>query len=260
MINYKTNLLYFSPSGTTKSVLHGIAKGMELDILEHDLTLLNNRKPILNYRKDDLLILGLPVYSGRIPEITESVIKKISGDGTPAIIVAVYGNRDFDDALLEMKDILNDRGFNTIAGAAFIGEHSFTDKVAKGRPDFQDIKIANDFGKDILKLLKDRDPSSIKLSVPGNYPYKERKPSQPLGPTIDENCTLCGKCVENCPVGALSKKGKIEVDEDICIKCNRCRLWCPEDAITFGGYASNIKKFLMENCSERKNPEIFWGL
>lgn len=257
MINYKTNLLYFSPSGTTKSVLYGIAKGIGLDILEHDLTVPKNRKSILNYGKNDLLILGLPVYSGRIPEITESVIKKISGDGTPAIIVAVYGNRDFDDALLEMKDILNDRGFNTIAGAAFIGEHSFTDKVAGGRPDSKDIKMANEFGKDILNLLEEKDHTYMKLDVPGNYPYRERKPSQPLGPTIDENCTLCGKCVENCPVEALSKKEKIEVNESLCIRCNRCRINCPENAIYFGGFVTKAKDFLIENCSKRKEPKIF---
>lgn len=38
--------------------------------------------------------------------------------GTPAIAVCVYGNRDYDDALIELKDAIEANGFKTVAAAA----------------------------------------------------------------------------------------------------------------------------------------------
>ena len=51
----------------------------------------------------DLLVVGMPVYSGRIPASALPALRKFRGNGTPAVVVCVYGNRDYDDALLELR-------------------------------------------------------------------------------------------------------------------------------------------------------------
>lgn len=255
----KAHLLYFSPTGTTKSVLTAIAEGVGMPIEHHDITLPKGRKNIHEFTEDDLLIVGLPVYSGRIPKLIESHIQKLTGQKTPTVIVAVYGNRDIDDALVEMQDILTEGGFKPIAGAAFIGEHSLISEVAKNRPDPKDLEKASTFGKAVRKVLQSELLESIELKVRGNRPYRERKPADPIGPTIGSTCNACGECVAHCPTGALSLDGKVHVDETLCILCHSCQRRCLQKAISFGGRVPQIQTFLLENCSERKEPEVFIG-
>src|SRR6056297_3543569 len=113
---------------------------------EYDITLEKNRKNSIKFNEGDLVIFGVPVYSGRVPDLLLEYFNKIKGNNTKAVFVVVYGNRDYDDALLELKDIFENNGFENIASAAFIGEHSYTKKVAKNRPDEKDIKTALNFG------------------------------------------------------------------------------------------------------------------
>lgn len=52
-------------------------------------------------------------------------------------------------------------------------------------------------------------------------------------PQVDKNsCSLCGKCVDNCPVQAMSFNGAPpEIDYSTCIKCYCCDEVCPDGAI-----------------------------
>jgi NADH-quinone oxidoreductase subunit F len=50
---------------------------------------------------------------------------------------------------------------------------------------------------------------------------------------INDNCTGCTKCSQDCPVKAIPFKPyeKHEIDQLICTKCDNCRIVCPENAI-----------------------------
>jgi len=119
--------------------VHEIAKGFEGvgRVKQTDLTY-PAFLPCARLGARDLAIIGVPVYAGRVPEIAAHRLKEIKGAGTPAVVVAVYGNREFEDALVEMRDIAIAQGFEVVAAGAFIAEHSFsTDElpIAAGRPD-----------------------------------------------------------------------------------------------------------------------------
>jgi len=248
----------FSPTGTSKTIVSHIAKSISMNYTLHDFTLANKRKSSLTFNEDDCLILGLPVYAGRIPLIVEDYVKRIKGSKTLAVIVVLYGNRDYDDALIEMYDILSENGFHPIAGAAFIGEHSYTDQVAHSRPNSNDLEICHKFAKNILPLLE-KDPLGFKLSLKGNRPYRERTISKALGPIVNENCFKCRLCIGKCPVGALSLNNSIQVDETICIKCHACVKSCPVDAINFDERLEPVRKWLIDEHSSPKSLELFLG-
>lgn len=154
----KACLIYFSATGTTQKVLHKIAEGTGIKkIQDVDITLLKNRDGSnLIIEEDALVIIGVPVHMGRVPKTAVNYLKQFKGNGQPTICVAVYGNRNFDDALVELVDISAATGLNIMGAAAFIGEHSFSDSmvpIAAGRPDECDINSAVAFGKKIAEKL-----------------------------------------------------------------------------------------------------------
>ena len=134
--------------------------------------------------------------------------RRVRSGGTRAVLVAVYGNRAYEDALVELRDTVVQAGFVPVAAATFVGEHSFSGgavPLAQGRPDEADIAKASAFGRMVRERLAYTGSvrEAALLKVPGNIPYRERMtlPLKMLPGTADDLCTGCGVCLERCPRG-----------------------------------------------------------
>jgi ferredoxin len=258
-------LVYFSPTRTTQKILEGIARGTEIDTVEHlDLTPPEANTPELDERQDELFILGVPVYSGRVPLEAAARMQRLKANRIPAVIVVVYGNRAFEDALLELKDLARKSGFVPVAGGAFIGEHSFANDdtpIAGGRPDTEDLIKATEFGLKIRRKMNDIDSIDEvpPLEVPGNNPYRKRNKPQEISPsTQEELCTLCKTCASVCPVAAITVESSVETDKLACILCCACVKNCPTGArVVEEPWLKKMGERLWANCQIRKEPEIF---
>ena len=243
---------FFSPSGTTRKYAIATTEAFGGDSQLIDLT--HGTCPIESeLTEGDTALLISPVYAGRISSMAAERFRQIHGHGMKAIVVVVYGNRDYDDALLELADIASEDGFEVVAAGAFIAQHCIFPKVANGRPDKSDMEIAVDFIKRAGESNK-LDLSTIK----GKRPYK--KPGAiPLRPhTIENECRSCGVCVRECPAGAIDSV-TFTTDKDKCITCCRCIAVCSSHARKFKGimYASVGKIFVAQN-SKRREPELFF--
>ena len=252
------HLVYFSATYTTRQVCRGIARHLVGEVQEHDITNAGPEDKV-EIPENDILILGMPVYCGRIPEMAVDRVKKFQGHQGKAIAVAVYGNREFDDALLEMKNLLTDAHFQTIAAAAFIGRHCIFPTVATNRPDEEDEKKMAEFAGLCLPLLQYSNGELGELDVPGNAEYCPHKRSS-FYPVPTDNCTHCGTCASLCPTGAISLDNVGEVDTDLCLACGRCIVVCPEHARNFAGemYAGASIKFT-QAYGARKEPQFFFA-
>lgn len=255
----KVTLMYFSPTGTTKKTLENIAKGLEIEKIEHlDLTNLNKRWERRTFEKDELVLFGMPVYSGRIAPPSKEIFNRTVANETPCVPIIVYGNRAYEDALLELKNESEKCGFKTIAAGAFIAEHSFNNGVGIGRPDKSDTKKQMEFGKKVIEIIsKIEDLSKTNVKVPGNYPYKNVT-DIPISPTVDNKCKNCGVCSTNCPMKAIDPNNPKRTDNFTCILCYRCVRNCPENAreVKVAKFKLMVK-LLQGIAKKRKEPEVF---
>lgn len=260
------HLIYFSPTGTTRRVLRRIATGIGVeDIKEVNLTLPHSRQGTNLSLPGDLLLLGVPVYEEHIPPIVQSVIETLSGHGQNAIVVAVFGNVGYGLVLQEMEKLLTSKGFNVIAGAAFIGEHSFSHAefpIAHNRPDETDMEIAIDFGRKIAEKLSSR--STKPRTFPGHLPLLSRILPEGSAANFAELprfepalCIHCNQCAKNCPANAIDFK-TMAVDGSKCLRCFACVRICPRNARSLKlKHAWLVKRVLKKAAMYRQEPCIF---
>ena len=122
------HLIYFSPTHTSAKIAYAIAEGMgATSMSESDVTC--ESLDMEEYIDDELTIIAAPVYGGRVAETAMERFRMFrSAHHAPVVPVVLYGNRDYEDALKELCDLVSEQGFVPVAAGAFIGEHSFSRK------------------------------------------------------------------------------------------------------------------------------------
>lgn len=266
--------IFFSATGTTRKVVTGIADAIagELGVegKRFDFTLPGSREAVLSFSADDLVVLGTPVYAGRVPNVLLKYLQTVQGNGAVAVPVVLFGNRAYDDALIELRDILERGGFHTIAAAAFVGEHAFSRILARGRPDEADMAVAADFAKGVAGKLGTIAESHTLAPIPvKGVPHPYRGYYQPrdihgnpvdlrkVKPLTGADCDDCKICAELCPMGSISHDNVREYI-GICIRCGACVKECPQQARYYDDREFLYhKQELEEGLTRRADPELF---
>ena len=265
--------VYFSGTGTTKKIVETVADKIcgDLNISKEilDFTLPAQRENAKAFGAGDLVVFGVPVYAGRVPNVLLNYIKTVTGTGAVAIPVVLYGNRNFDDALIELKTLLEENGFKTLSAAAFIGEHSFSKILGANRPDAEDIKTAIAFAtKTAEKLatistIEDIQPLTVKGEDPIRWYYQPRDRNGEAvdirkdKPKTKDGCDNCGVCVAVCPMASINPENPSEIT-GICIKCGACIKKC-HLGVKYYDSANYIyhKEELEQEYTRRAEPELF---
>ncbi len=252
MMEMKCVAAVFSPTGTTAKVAAAVAEGTSLPVRTVDLC----RQPEEETLDDgELLLAAVPVYGGRVPAVAKERLKNLHGRG-PAIAVAVYGNRAYEDALLELKDTLTENGFTVVAAGAFIAEHNMVRSIAAGRPDESDLQKAGELGEKARKKLDDCKELKA-VEVPGDPGYRDKKPGGGMAPHAGSKCVRCGACADACPVNAIPKDAP-EKTEKNCIGCMRCVSICPQKARDLPAPVKMaVAGMLKAKCGRPLQPELF---
>lgn len=259
----KLNLVYFSPTGTTRRTVQNIARGTGLVAREIDRTSVPARGRAHHFSRDELVVLALPVYGGRLPRISDDFFSGLTSDQSPTAIAVVYGNRHYDDALLELKNCAINAGFAPIAAGAFLGEHSYSRNVAANRPDAADASVESDFGARFLQKTQARAASATGaqdwITVPGQFPYAKDVVNQRITPVTSDDCINCQTCVEGCPTDAIDRQNPRIVDKEKCIACCHCIKVCPRGARRMEDprVLATINR-LETLFMTRREPEIFF--
>lgn len=245
--------LLFSPTGGTQKVAEAITGVWDGEVETVDLT--DPAFSPSSFQTDDLVLIAVPSYGGRVPALAAERLERIQGGGASCVLVCVYGNRAYEDTLVEMQDCAEGRGFRVIAAVAAIAEHSILHQYAAGRPDTRDIEELQGFSCTILEKYR-QGKRDLTAPLPGNRPYKKAGGAG-MVPKAGSGCTGCGLCAEQCPAQAI-RSDDLRADGEKCISCMRCVVRCPQGARKVNGaLLSAAGLALKKACSVRKECELF---
>lgn len=245
--------IVFSPTGGTQKAADLLTAGWNQPVEQVDLS----RPDLEDVRltEEDVAVIAVPSFGGRVPGLAAQRLGKAQGGGARCILAVVYGNRAYEDTLVELQDLAEEQGFRVIAGVAAVAEHSILHQYATGRPDAQDREELQEFSAKILDKLNRKD-SSVP-SLPGNRPYKKAGGAA-MVPKADDHCVQCGRCARRCPAQAIPLDNPRETDGKKCISCMRCVTECPQSARKVNSVmAAAAALALKKVCSVRKNGELY---
>lgn len=247
--------IVFSPTGGTKAVCDILARELGPAPFVIDLTDRFADHEEVALSAEDLALIAMPCFGGRAPALAVERFRRISGKGARAVVVAVYGNRAYDDELVELVDLAQESGFHVIAAVAAVAEHSIVREYGAGRPDAEDVR---DLAAIAARISEKLAADDVRVpEVPGNRPYKDA-PAGGNVPAADSSCVNCGTCAAACPSGAIDPKHPARTDAARCIACMRCVSLCPNGARQIEPEkTAAIREKLRPLCSTRKTPECY---
>lgn len=265
---------YFSATDTTKTLVTRVAQELSrrsgAPLQTFDFTPPQARTQPKTFAPGDLVVFGTPVYAGRVPNLLIKYVASIQGQGALAVPIVCYGNRNYDDALMELRNTLEAGGLRTLAAGAFSCQHAFSQTQAAGRPDASDLTIASGFAYQIaqklaaLPSLEALSPVSVSGNDPlGPYYTPRDRHDNPINilkvkPKSSQDCTECGLCAEECPLGSIDAQDP-KVTLGPCMKCNRCVRLCPQGAKFFDdpNYLYHKEELEAQFSFPRREPEVF---
>ncbi len=260
----KTFLITFSPTGTSRKVGEAIARGIDPECIVYDYM---KGRCAITVPAGAVAVFSVPVYGGHVAPPASEWIKNISGEGAMAVATVVYGNRDYENALVELGDMLRARGFRIAGGATFVGEHSYSTArfpIAAGRPDCSDLEQASRFGAalkekmlrgsvddiDLSAIVHTENPAAATARFYEGVMEIRSSGTVPHTPVVDEaGCVHCGRCVAVCPMGAITEGNECHTDAGRCIDCCACVKACSTGART---YDTPFAPLLSECFGEQK--------
>lgn len=254
----KIHVLCFSPTGGTQKVADALAKtlgeaGKALDLTRRDVDF--GAFPIA---PGDVCVLAVPSFGGRVPAAALERLRAVRGNNARAVLAVAYGNRAYDDTLMELREAAKASGFRPVAAVAAVTEHSIIREYGAGRTDERDLAQLAAFGRQIAAALADGG-ALPEVAVPGKVP--EKAPAAlPMNPKAGRGCNRCGACASSCPVGAIPAQDPARTDGGRCISCMRCVAVCPQKARGLNpALRLGAQQMLKKACAEPKQNELFLG-
>lgn len=248
--------IVFSPTGGTQKVVDILSSTWNLPINTIDLTDPTLDFSTFNIDPEDLVLLAIPSYAGRVPELAAKRLTQIQGHDARCVLVCVYGNRAYEDTLIELSDLAGQCHFQVVAAIAAIAKHSIMMQFATDRPDVSDVADLQNYARQIQDKLDSRRNDLTISHLPGNRPYKQTKSG--MIPYSTDDCNECGLCAALCPAQAIDPANPKLTDPNLCISCMRCVAKCPNQARQLNPeQLKNLIDRVKDAISSRKNNELF---
>ena len=240
----KIALIYYSPTNNTANMAKYILKGLKtleknLQIEEFDITNFSNRQNQIDIDQYNALFFGFPIYAWRAPKLARDWLRTLDGKDKKCSAFFTYGGVDSGAAHHNIKKILEEQNFQLVSTAEFVSKHTYNCagwKVMENRPDQSDLNIADEYIKKTYKKFIGEDKEIVQIEDPKIseriLSRLERQINKVIKPPSreGEDCSNCGTCERICPTNAMNSDTG-EADPKACIRCYRCFINCPDNAL-----------------------------
>ncbi|MBN1534101.1 MAG: EFR1 family ferrodoxin [Spirochaetes bacterium] len=260
----KLLLCYFSATGNTAAVAREVGRactGLGMEVEERDITPLAAREERADLSPYDAFIFGAPIHSWRAPRVVRQWLRSLDGAGRRCALFLTYGGFGVHPAHHSTKGILEERNFRVVASAEFPGPHTFNLggwRAMMGRPDENDFAMAREYAAAICRRFSGEDPALLGEMETTSHTEQELdsieafrfKILTQLPTRLGRECSMCMRCEEHCPTGAISAATG-EADRERCIACLGCVSVCPEGALKINDMTGSWQfKLQMEKITE----------
>ncbi len=264
--------VFFSATGNTGQIVtetgRYLADSLGVPFESDDFTKPADHTAMRNFSEGDLVIFGTPTYAGRIPnKILPFVQTLFQGNGAFALPMVTFGNRSFDNSLVELAEELKKNNFHILAAGACACKHAFA-QIGNGRPNSDDEKHREAFCAAVADKVFTASQPLPEIAIKGNsdltgyyvplgldgQPAKFLK-AKPV--TDPAKCDSCGTCADLCPMGSIEKEEPANVP-GICIKCHACVTHCHAGAKSFTDPAFLSHKAMLEEKYQRPAVSEFF--
>ncbi|MFC1820515.1 hypothetical protein ACFLZG_05470 [Thermodesulfobacteriota bacterium] len=249
-------IIYFSLTESTAKIARAIYKGVTSSGVHCEILPLK-LVDIQVLEKYDLIGLGSPVWRA-VPRNVEIFIGSMPlSQGRHIFTFSTHGAKP-DRFFPKIFELLTEKEMTIIGHRDWYGSVNlpnlpkpyFTDD----HPDATDLKEAEDYGKEMVKLSLRISAGETDLipSPPEPLPQSAYRPSRPRIPIElnSQKCQYpeCRLCMDHCPMGAIDLSLSPPVFGKGCEYCYFCEMICPEGAIEV-----DYEKVLNMGISRAKN-------
>jgi Fe-S-cluster-containing hydrogenase component 2 len=243
-MNRTLKLVYFSPTDSTKNILHRIANEMGFPFdREFNLTNYEYNNFEHTFEENDFILLGFPVYGGRVPKAAKNRFIGLKGNKSKIAIVLTYGDMHYDDSLIEINEIIKNNGFNIIGMGAFVSRHSVVENIGFNRPNEKDYECLKIFGKRLVEKIYKNENKNIEIKLEKTL---EEYRSIPIKPKGNKKCLKCELCIKLCPENAIDNINTRITNKKKCICCMRCIKYCPNKARNLSNMEYFVSKLFLK--------------
>lgn len=245
--------LVFSPTGGTERAGCALLQGWGEEAETVDLSNRERDFGACCFGPEDLVLISMPSFGGTAPQLALDRLSRVHAEGTPCVLLCVYGNRAYENTLAQMADTAVRCGFRVTAAVSAVAEHSMARKIAEGRPDAGDCAELAGFGRKILEKVQAGDTAAPQ--IPGKLP--EQTGGGAMAPKAGSKCVSCGICAAKCPAGAIDASDPRKTDKHKCIGCMRCVQVCPKQARGLNPVVKAVVPLVLKKaCSGKKANEL----
>ncbi len=242
----KILIYYFTGTGNSLLVAQKIAERIDGAVLKPVLNLYKSEtdKVPADFTLSDNHTIGFifPVYFDRIPQIIHKAIEKSQFSKTQYFFAVATSGGQAGNALFEMDSVLKSRGVRLDYGKNVdMPDNSIIIKTSDAKAAIRLAhinRVTDEIASAVInhKKMESVLKKSYAYCIMGKvnnfavvHYYKAEKRQ------VDATrCNRCGMCVDICPSGNITMKGRKMVIGDDCQWCFACLNWCPKSAVVFG--------------------------
>lgn len=253
MHNSKTAIFYFSGTGNTELIAKRFAEALrgreqDVDLFRIEQVLKGTRS--VDYEAYDLIGIGHPVLGFGASSFVERFAEQLPAcNGTPAFVFKTassphYVNNSASNTVLRS---LHRKGYTPFHNSILAMPCNFYMKY-DDRLNKQLYQVAQHKVEVFAEEIVNRIPRVLKINpvlervLRTVYYWEERQGGKYFakGLRATASCTLCLKCVRNCPTSNISNSPEGISFNQNCLLCMRCVYSCPQKAIQASRLSASV--------------------